>query len=56
MYRAAIGAILIFSSVLYAMELMVGLSVWLALACYAVFLATYCAFVLVRPAILYQQR
>ncbi len=51
-YRAAIGAVLTFSGVLYAIEWMPVSSLWLALACYAILLVTYCALVLVRPAML----
>ncbi len=53
-YRAAIGAVLTFSGVLYAMELMLGVFLWLTLACYAVVLAIYWVVVLVRPAMLRQ--
>ncbi len=54
-YRAALGALLTFSGVLYAVELLAGQALWLALACYAIVLVTYCSLVLVRPAMLYQR-
>ncbi len=53
-YRAVLGALLTLSGVLYALELLAGQLLWLALACYAILLVIYCSLVLVRPAMLYQ--